>query len=351
MASKRRAPTTGFGLFAAPVASPTIQQPNRSGAVEAELAAWIRDKRYTSMARALERGDDPVQPNGNGGVPPAANLTEAVTAATSIASLHKGAADMAMAERRAAEERAEKIAAAAGEQVEKAKEETASQFQVIMQMQQQFAQTMMEITTANLKGQIEERDRLRELELKRIDDKIQALQQQHTMALAQRDAEIQKLKEEKEELLSRATLDDVILGEIKQGRRDGLVAHLLGVTRQTDLSTDPDHIFRAGIAQVKVDEARRQLDRQDQEMRHKDETHRAMMGIWQGLADLIGQGRSVVEHMVGQPRGLERNGVPAGFDDGCGEEPSAATAAPLAPDPPPIYPGSMDEESDSHAEY
>lgn len=344
MASRRsRATATGFGLFAAPV-SPVNQVPTRQGAVEAELAAWIRDKRNINIMRALERGDDPVQPNGNG-VPPAANLSEAVSAATAIAGLHKGAAETALAEKRAAEKKAERLAAAAGQQVERAKEETASQFQVIMQMQQQFAQTMLEVTTASLKSQIEERDRLREVEIKRIEDRIEALQQRHDMKIRQRDEQIAKLQQEKQQLQSRPSLDDLILGEIREGRTDGLVGHLLGVHRQYDPSSDPDVVYRRGIAEVKVEEAREAVEDRRLEKRLKEERHRAQLGIYKGLAELIGQGREILPQLVGKPRGLERNGVPPGFVDEepgphDGDPPASGAVPALDPDQP-LAPGGM----------
>lgn len=328
----RRRTSPGVGLFAAPVA-PVTAKPPGGNQVESEIADWVRQEKNIALVQRLRGGGNPVAEQQ--GIPPAATLTEAVTAATSIAGLHKGAAETAMAEREAAEKRADKAAAEAEGKAERARGEEEAKGLTLLTIVKEFSMAAQENLKAVHGVQLQLQAQVDAAERKGLEARLDGLEQRYQAALQAKDEKIAELVGKVQALAGRETLEDRLARVLIDGDLDdpGMKAVVRLFSPPAVATDDPEVMFRKGIAQVKVEEARRSLDHADEEVQLKRERQKAIMGIVNNVGGLIGEARqwlpSVLAGQVRRPDSVVPEEWPAAETNGHHEAPPAPPPAPV----------------------
>lgn len=315
----KRPPSTSFGLTSPsvlPVAMPAATNP-----VDVELAQLLRRRRDIMTVQAISALDQPAAATAPAAVPGASSLTEAVSAATAIAGLHQGAAQTAMAEREAAERRAERATAEADKRAEAARVEERSQAALLLQIVQSFAAANQEAMRSSHTTQLELTKQVHEAQVSALSAKVEGLIEQFKTQAAQKDQEIERLRSHLDAARGQETVDQflarLLMGASKEDDpRLAMISRLLGPGTAGD---DPNLTFQRGIAEVEVEKARRALLGEDQRLRQDEEKHQQVLGLIQGFNQLLGSAHQWLPQVLssfgggGGGGGGMQNGVPSGF--------------------------------------
>lgn len=302
MAAKKGA---GVGLFAAPV-TPATAKPATASSVDEELARWVRDRRAIDVMRRLEKGDD-LPTAAAAAIPPAANLTEVVTAASKVAEIHQGAAQTALQQARDARDEAQRFKEQAGASYESGLAEGRAQMTQVLQIVQEGFKTTLQLVERLHEQERASQQAQFEKTLDNLNTKLEA-------ALQIKDREIERLKAEVESMRSRPPSPEEEVGRaiLEPLRKEILAKGLQAISPPPPAGDDPQTAYQKGIVGVMVEKAKHELEeereRQRLERRHREERQEIVRELGKKAIGLVDVARDVLTGMAA-PRG-ERHGVP-----------------------------------------
>jgi hypothetical protein len=308
----KRPSASGFGITG-PVA--VVTGSGATDQVDHEMVKYLRRRRDLMTMQQITKLDEP---SGQGQpVPPAISLTEMVQAGASIANLHKGVAETAMAEREVAERRAQRVTEDAEKRIEQAKIEERTQGGQVLQMFERFAAMSQENMKTNHETQLSLVKQVHESQLQVISAKVDGALDQFKAREAQKDQEIEQLRRQVAAANGRESIEDVLTKVLVHGQDDprlAVIARLVGPT--TNAADDPETIYRRGLAEVEVARAQRGLLAVDQDLRHKDERHLEVQQVIRSTKNLLATAHEWLPGIIGAVRGAgDKNGVPSGFEN------------------------------------
>lgn len=290
----RKAAAT-YGLFA-PM-PPVSARPPAGDPVQQEMVSTLRDLRYADMITRLRGGGAPVNSQG---VPQAASLSEAVTAATGIAALHKGAADTALAMRDAEARRADRLAAETETRVEQARSEGMGMAQLMLTMQQDFTAKMTEFQGQMHQAQLQAAHAEHEARLKDITGRFEGMMSEIKQAMGQKDSQIARLTQERDEARGRPTLEDELMAHLREKGATGWAAAFLGL--QKDTPDDPELLYKRKMAEVLGEvhaaKAMHEVEAGRDALRRKGELHEMTKEFMSQGIGVIGVLREVLPGLV-----------------------------------------------------
>lgn len=326
--AKNNKRAAGLGLFAAPV-TPVTARPPGGDQVQAELADWVRQRKNVDLANQLAGGGTPVAQQQ--GMPAPTSVGEIVQVATGVAGLHKQVAESAMQQAQQAKDELNDAKASAGNAYESGLQEGRGQMAQVMTVVQETNKTVLDLVGKLTETRIQGLQAQHDETLKRIDDKVE-------MALQVKDAEINRLTAENERLRAPRPLSPeeevgrAIIGPILHSIKEkGMSA--LQPPPQLPQADSPELAFQRlvaqGMAEVTVERARDEVAAAREARSARAQQAQMLTKIGESVVGVLGEVRGVLGQAVGEPRGIERNGIPPGFP----EEQEAPAAAVPAPQP------------------
>lgn len=287
---RRQQGAASLGLFTAPVRAPASVS---GDPVQDELAAWVRDRRRTDMVRQMETGATPApvaatQPAAQ--VPQPVSLTEAVGAATAIAGLYKGTAEVEHDRRVEAEEDAAG-SYQAGEQ------KTLQMIDMFNRTVEPLRQELTSLREEKHKAEVEAKEAGFKAELASLNAKLDAALGAKDREIAQQQTRADTLQKQVDALSQRETFEQVIGKAVAGGEiapeRVEMIRRVFGINGGAD---DPlaeaNRLFIIGQAHAK-------LAKMQRDGLHED-------GMQQEVRKLLGGLNQIVEGLKGSAPDLLR---------------------------------------------
>lgn len=300
----------GSGLLASRIV-PVAVPGQEADPVESELVKAARRISAVTAIRRLADGEEPASPPQPASIQDVIALNrEAREASREQAEVAKEIAEEERRRREEAEERAESA-------FEAGQGQATSMYQTVLQMVQAQQATILNLMKDYHQAQLQQKDEEMKRILGEINAKVEA-------AIAAKDAEVRKLSEENQQLRQtlsqKKSLEDTLLEELKAGKRDGLLAALLGLNQQPQVpqDEDPNKAFQKALIPHAVEavglQMRKQAESLGAEERRKEERHQATLSVFQQLGQAIAEARSWIPTLMGAtPMRRPDSAVPPGW--------------------------------------
>ncbi|HEY3367792.1 MAG TPA: hypothetical protein VGK74_22265 [Symbiobacteriaceae bacterium] len=298
---------------------PVMPSPGTAESIDRELAGFVRRRNQLMTIKQIAALDEqPAAAPVAAGVPAPVSLTEALSVATTVAGMHKGVAETAIAERNAAETRVAQVTADADKRAEAVRTEERTQAGLLLKIVQEFTKAQQDVIKASHETQLTLTEKMHEAEVKALGAKVEGMIDQFKAAAAQKDQEIDRLREQAKLLASRETVEDLLTKLVIQGKTDDPIVSVLGrlLAPAQAAADDPNRIFQTGIAQVEVEKARRELVKQDQEIAHAGQRHQRTSQLIDAVTNLVVRLPEILPNVLGGLGGAqaaEQSGVPSDF--------------------------------------
>lgn len=310
MPTKRgRRPTTSVGFRYIP---PTPRAADAAG-VDGEFAAWVRQRRQADMMRQMEGAGGPAGGTVPAGqpqiVPQPSTLTEAVTSAVGIAGLHREATKTALELVQDERDRRQEAEASVGTAADAARKDESDKWQHFTDLSDKFSARIEQLSAEQHAAALAAKDS----EAGRIAAQMKADNDRTVAALgAEKERLERELAAEKARtaaLAQRPTYESLVVDAIANPDDPKLetLRRVLVPDGQRQLS--PEEKWRHGYVDERLQGLR-------EERLMKRQRHLRFMGLSRNVDGLIQEGRAHLPRLLGGPRGVDRHGVGASFDEG-----------------------------------
>lgn len=340
--AKPRNRGVGLGLFAAPVAPVNARMPG-ADPVSEQLADWAKKAKDIALLKQIQQGGAPVSEQG---MPAPTSVGEVVQVATAVAGMHREVATTALERERMAKEELKEAKQEAGGAYESGINEGRGQMSMVMELmtkqQETVLQLMGNLATARVETVQSQAKTAIEQVQQTAEQAIKALAS-HNEALKQENERLRTRPPSPEEELGRSLLEPVRRAVLEKGL--GVLVPPPPVAQADSPELHFQRRVADGLAEVTVAKAHDEVAAAREARAAKAQTTQVLTDIGKGVLGLVGDLRSVFTQAVGEPRGIDRHGIPAEFPQEADQRPAPA-AAPVARGPAaPIYVSSDDEPS------
>lgn len=315
MATKKRG-LSGIGLSAdVPFLSPKEESTDRI------LNDWIKTEKTLALTERLS-GKREEKPN---------TLTEYMQAASALTGMHKGLTEVAMTDKKLAEEKAERVMKEVAEREERARNQAKEEGMSMMGMLQKISEMSQENMRAMYESRIEQERRIAQKDSDNVSIKLQHLDEQFKMILNMKDQENMKLRAENERLSQSETFQDAIVSILMNGGHDDPRLEMLKRFFAPAQGMTAEERFKSLMVDVEVAKAKKDIEL-------KDKNHELMRDVFGSASEVLKELKGTVGRYTAVEHGITKNGVPSSFDGIAG----------IQQQPPIAYPPQVNQETSTY---